>query len=448
MAAFFPSAFENRLSRLRLRTIVRLRWIAVAGQALTVAGVYWGLGIDLPIGLCLLIISLSAWVNIYLRVRFVMRDRVKSGHAFFMLAYDLFQLTALLYLTGGLQNPFAFLIIAPVTVSASSQPSLHTVALGFLSALCVTGLAFFHQPLPWFPGESLVLPRWYVAGIWVAVISGATFMALYVWRIAKETRQMSEALAATEMILMREQKLSALDGLAAAAAHGLGTPLSTITVVAKELSREIPKDSPLHDDVELLRSQAARCREILATLSKGAGEPDAMHGRLPLTHLIEEAVEPLRPLGTEIAVESGPMSGDGGGEPIGPRNPGALYGIGNLVENAVDFARSRVEVKARWSPETVEVVISDDGPGFPPGILERLGEPYVTTRRADLAAVAVEEGAGLGLGFFIAKTLLERSGARVEFRNDKGGGASVLVSWPRHVYEEGRDLLYAEPQQG
>ncbi|MEC9369021.1 MAG: ActS/PrrB/RegB family redox-sensitive histidine kinase, partial [Pseudomonadota bacterium] len=447
MQAFFPSAFENRVSRLRLRTIVRLRWIAVAGQALTVAGVYWGLGIDLPIGACLLIISLSAWVNIFLRIRFVSRERVRSGHAFFMLAYDLFQLSALLYLTGGLQNPFAFLIVAPVTVSASSQPSSHTIALGVLSALCVTALAFFHQPLPWFEGQSLTLPRWYVAGIWTAVISGAVFMALYVWRIAKETRQMSEALAATEMILMREQRLSALDGLAAAAAHGLGTPLSTITVVAKELSRELPKDSPLREDVELLRSQATRCREILATLSRGAGEPDAVLDRMPLTHLIEEAAEPLRALGTTIAVTSGVLSGRGGDtpEPVGARNPGVLYGIGNLIENAVDFAASRVDVDARWSADAVELHITDDGPGFPPAILERLGEPYVTTRRSGASVASGEdEGSGLGLGFFIAKTLLERSGARVEFSNAKApaAGAVVAVSWPRQVFEDGRDLLY------
>ncbi|MEM8743714.1 MAG: ActS/PrrB/RegB family redox-sensitive histidine kinase, partial [Pseudomonadota bacterium] len=294
MPPVVPIVADENTSRLRLRTIVRLRWIAVAGQAVTVALVYFVFGFDLPIGLCALVIALSAWLNIFLRMRFSGRLWLKSQHATAMLAYDILQLGALLYLTGGLQNPFAFLILAPVTVSASKQPLKHTLWLGLLLIVCITLLGYFHWPLPWYPGQTLELPLTYVAGVWAALVSGVIFFALYAQRIAKEAQQMSDALAATEAVLLREQSMSALDGLAAAAAHELGTPLSTIAVVAKELQREFPKDNPHHEDLALLKTQTDRCREILAKLSAGAEEPDAVLSRMPISQLLEEAAEPHR----------------------------------------------------------------------------------------------------------------------------------------------------------
>ncbi len=436
MASALTSTSEAGLSRLRIRTIVRLRWIAVIGQTLAVAGVYWGLGFDLPIVLCLLMIALSAWLNILLRIRYPARELLKNAQAATMLGYDIMQISALLYLTGGLQNPFAFLTIAPVIVSASTQPPRTTVLLAGLLAVCISLLTVMHRPLPWFPGEALTLPLLYVAGVWTALVSGAVFFSLYAWRIAKEARQMSDALAATEMVLMREQRLSALDGLAAAAAHELGTPLATISVVAKELLRELPADSPLREDAELLRSQSERCRVILGKLSQPADMEDALFAQAPITHLLEQAAEPCRGAGIQIAVSG--ASEDGATaheEPVAARNPGMLYGFGNLIENAADFARSRVDVTARWDDSAVVVTIADDGPGIPPAVMERLGEPYVTTRpTAPDEAALQEEGVGLGLGFFIAKTLLERSGARLELRNrTRGEGAVVAVRWDREA---------------
>jgi two-component system sensor histidine kinase RegB len=281
-------------------------------------------------------------------------------------------------------------------------------------------------------------------GVWAAVVSGILFISFYSWRTAEEARRMAEALAAAEMVLAREQKLSALDGLAAAAAHGLGTPLATIAVVAKELMRDTKPTDRHYEDVLLLRAQTERCREILAELAGRGEQLDLIVSRLPVSHLIEEVVSPHRLVAVPIEVKSGPALGIAGGsaaaiEPVTQRNPGMLYGLGNLVENAVDFAATKVEVEARWSADDVSIVIADDGAGFPPYVLEQLGEPFVTTRPSrSLERETPDEHIGMGLGFFIAKTLLERSGARLDLANRAGpdAGAVVTVTWPRAKFEQ------------
>lgn len=440
--ATVPEWLRAGESRLRLQTIVRLRWLAVLGQTITVIGAYWVLGIELPIGACLAVIALSAWINVALRIRYPASHRLKSYYAFLMLGYDILQLAALLYLTGGLQNPFAFLLIAPVTVSASTLPLKIIGALGALAIGAATLLTTFHYPLPWFDHTNLVLPFPYVMGVWAALVSGILFISFYSWRTAEEGRRMAEALAAAEMVLAREQKLSALDGLAAAAAHGLGTPLATIAVVTKELMRDVKPSDPHYEDLVLLRTQAERCREILAELAGRGEQLDLIVSRLSVSHLIEEAVSPHRLVSVPIEVETGPANGIQPGtpaaqEPVTQRNPGVLYGLGNLVENAVDFAASKVEVEARWSKDEVTVVIADDGAGFPANVLEQLGEPFVTTRPDQSWEEEAPDNVGMGLGFFIAKTLLERSGARLDLANRPGSqsGAVITVVWPRARFE-------------
>jgi two-component system, sensor histidine kinase RegB len=451
--ALAPDWLRQGESRLRLQTIVRLRWLAVLGQTITVVGAYWVLGIDLPIGGCLAVIALSAWINVALRIRYPASQRLRSHYAFVMLAYDVLQLAALLYLTGGLENPFAFLLIAPVTVSASTLPIRVTALLGALAIGAATLLTTFHHPLPWFHHSNLLLPFPYVMGVWAAVVSGILFIGFYSWRTAEEARRMAEALAAAEMVLAREQKLSALDGLAAAAAHGLGTPLATIAVVTKELMRDAKPTDPHYDDVVLLRAQAERCREILAELAGGGEQHDLIVSRLTLSHLIEEVVAPHRLVAVPIEVRTTAVEGvtprsATAQEPVGERNPGVIYGLGNLVENAIDFAATKVEVEARWSDKAVEIVIADDGAGFPPNVLEQLGEPFVTTRPAQgWRQEAPDEHIGMGLGFFIAKTLLERSGATLALANRPQGGAKVTVTWPRAKFEQrpARGELKPEP---
>jgi two-component system, sensor histidine kinase RegB len=431
---------EDSESRLRLQTAVRLRWFGVAGQLITVCYVYFVLGFNFDIGVCLALIALTAWLNVFFRLRYPMRTRLGTAFATALLAYDIVQLAALLYLTGGIENPFVFLIVAPVTVSAATLPPRNTIALGVLAAVATTLLVFWYRPLPWFTRGGFELPTLYNLGVLASVLAGTVFLALYVWRLAKEARQMSDALAATEMVLAREQQLHALDGLAAAAAHELGTPLSTITVVAKELALAAAKDGHLAEDIALLQSQAERCREILKKLTREPKEPDPLHARISVRELIEEAAAPYQGFNAEIVIRAGPEPGANAGasrEPVGERRPGVIYGLANLVENAVDFARQRVEITATWTAREVAISIADDGAGIAPPVLDALGEPYVTTRPAAPTGLSPDyEPSGMGLGFFIAKTLLERSGATVSLENNGPlGGAVAVVSWRREVFE-------------
>jgi two-component system sensor histidine kinase RegB len=430
-------------SRLRMQTIVRLRWFGVVGQLLTVVGVYWGFGYPFPIGLCLALIAISAWVNVFLRILYPARYRLSPTFATTLLAWDIAELAALLYLTGGIENPFTFLIVAPVTVSAATLPARNTILLGVLAMVAAGVLVEWHLPLPWPPEEGFALPRVYKIGMLASVVAGMIFLALYAARLSKESRQMSAALSATEHVLAREQKLHALDGLAAAAAHELGTPLATISLVTKELERDTRAIPAIQDDIALLRSQAERCREILRKLTRRPSEEDPHHASLPVTQLVQEAAAPYRALSAAVEIDSRALEGTEGGallEPIGQRRPGLIYGLGNLIENAVDFAREHVQITARWSERDVTITIADDGPGFSAEIMDTLGDPYVTTRSSVEPAKAKDydgEASGLGLGFFIAKTLLERSGARLALENRAAPlhGAVVRVTWQRETFE-------------
>ncbi|HET9904150.1 MAG TPA: ActS/PrrB/RegB family redox-sensitive histidine kinase [Xanthobacteraceae bacterium] len=416
----------------RLDTLVRLRWLALTGQTGAVLVVHFGLDFKLPLWPCLTVIGVSAWVNLALMLRDRMSPRIAPERAAWVLAFDLTQQAMLLYLTGGLQNPFAFLFLAPVLVSAMALPPRHTLLLGALAITWATALLFFHEPLPWASNDPLILPPLYMAAIWLCIVLALGYIGVYAWQIAEGQRSLSDALAATELVLAREQHLSQLDGLAAAAAHELATPLSTIAVIAKELERTLPPDAPYSDDIRLLRSQAQRCREILGKLTE-LSTGDTPFARTPLTALIEEVVAPHRNFGIDIDLL---LPEDPRDEPTVLRNPSLLYGLGNLVENAVDFAEKRVEIAVRWTPREVAITIADDGPGFSPEIRDRLGEPYLTTRGARRPATD-DEPSGLGLGFFIAKTLLERSGATLAFANRKAPehGAVVRVRWERADFD-------------
>jgi two-component system sensor histidine kinase RegB len=429
--------YHQRRRGVRLDTLLRLRWLAVIGQIAAVLIVQYGLEFDVPIWPCLAVIALSAWLNVVLRVRFGITKRLEPDRAAWLLALDIAVLAILLFLTGGLQNPFAFLFLGPVLISATALPARMTLMLAGFAITCSTLLVFFHYPLPWIAEEPLELPPLYMMGVWLAILLSIGFISIYAWQIIEESRQLADALAATELVLTREQHLSQLDGLAAAAAHELGTPLSTIVVVAKELELAIEPNSPHADDVRLLREQAHRCREILGKLTElpAAGEP---FERMKLSALIEEVVAPHRNFGVRIGVA---VPTELASEPVGARNPAILYGLGNLLENAVDFAREHVQVSATWDQNNVNVTISDDGPGFPPEVMDRMGEPYVTSRRRRMRAAA--ETTGLGLGFFIAKTLLERSGAALTLENRQfpQRGAVIHIGWDRADFE--RPLLGA-----
>ncbi len=415
---------------LRLQTIVRLRWLAVAGQSIAVVIVALWMRFPMPLIPSFLLIALLAAVNIHLTLRYPPAHRLPPAAAFTLLGIDLAQLTALLFITGGLANPFAPLVSVPVIISSASQPKWYSVALALLAVVGVTALAFSPFALPWYGGTVLAIPSALMLGFWSAIVSTTAFAAFYTYRVSLEASELAEALAATELVLQREQHLSQLDGLAAAAAHELGTPLATISVVAKEMERELGADPRFGEDVQLLRSQAERCRDILRRLTTLSSSDEAHMRNLPLSSMIEEVIAPHREFGIEIRLVN---EGDGTREPVTTRNPGILYGLGNLIENAVDYAKSAVTVTVRSTADLVAVTIGDDGDGYAPDILARIGEPYVTRRLKE------DSAGGLGLGLFIAKTLLERSGAMLTFEN--GGperpGAQVRVVWPRAAIEAG-----------
>ncbi|MDF1627624.1 MAG: ActS/PrrB/RegB family redox-sensitive histidine kinase [Parvibaculaceae bacterium] len=431
------SVFANTRTGVRLQTLVMLRWLAVAGQMAAVLIVNFGLEFTLPLGPCLAAIAASAWLNVFLSIRYRATVRLSQPQAAIYLAYDLLQLSTLLYFTGGLGNPFALLLLVPVTISATTLTPRLTILLLSLSLACVAALGFFSVPLPWREGETLHLPTIYQMGIGTALFLGLGFMTVFAWRIAEETRRMSNALEATEMVLAREQRLSALDGLAAAAAHELGTPLGTIALVARELQRNKPTDEQMDEDLALLRSQAERCKEILSRLTMRPDKRDALYSRIEIQALIAEVIGPHQDMDVffDVKVEGA----EGVSAPAFARRPEILYGLGNFVENAADFARKRVAVSVTYDANRIRLSITDDGPGFNADLMDKLGEPYLTTRPRGLADRRADQGTheGMGLGFFIGKTLLERSGADVAIGNRTDGvtGAVVVVEWPRDAVE-------------
>lgn len=413
--------------RLRLDTLTRLRWLAIGGQSAAILFVAFVLRFPTPLAETAAAILVATILNVALSLAYPGAHRLGSLTSALLLGFDILQLSALLYLTGGLENPFALLILAPVMISAATLEPRYTVVLGLTAVAFASILAVYHRPLPWFEGQELVMPGIYVAGIWVAILLALAFLGTYAWRVADEARNLARALAATEVVLEREQHLTALDGLAAAAAHQLGTPLATISVVAREMQRQVPENSLLREDIDLLYQESARCRAILGKLTSLGSDAGGPLGEHDIGQVLEEVVAPHRNFGIVIDVR---LEGSDPA-PRCRRNPGLLYGIGNLVENAVDFAKSRVTLAARWSASEVTLVISDDGEGFPPTVLQRLGEPYVTTRReSGQDERRRHEGGGMGLGLFIAKTLLERSGGRIVWGNAAGGGgAEIRISW-------------------
>jgi two-component system sensor histidine kinase RegB len=442
--------------RVRLRTLSNLRWLAIAGQSAALFLVYFALGYSLPILYCAIAIAVSAALNVALSLRYPAAHRLTNREATFYLGFDVLQLAVLLYLTGGIANPFALMFVAPVVIAAATLNLGNVLILAFIAFASVSLIAIRHRPLPWPEGDTLLLPQLYQAGIWTALVIGIGFTSVYAWRIASESARMSAGLAATQLALSREHRLAALGALATAAAHELGTPLGTIAVVARELERTLSaggaENSPEVEDVRLLRAQAERCRTIIARL---ANPEEALLGataRLPLGALLDDICDPHRGEDLEIRVTIAAPPG----EPMVPqvwRAPELLHGLGNIIENAADFARTLVAVSASWDAQYLHVTVTDDGPGFAPEIFEALGEPYITSRPGQHALGTTELGPvgtldkheGMGLGFFIAKILLEQTGGVVRAVNPSGGGAQVAIRWARGVIDGPLPPAQSEP---
>lgn len=421
---------------IRLRTLILLRWVAIAGQLAAVAAALL-IGAHFSLLAVLLAIGLAIALNLALSLR--PGRRITAREAAWQLGFDLAQIAMLLALTGGMENPFALLLLAPVTVAATALPGRHLLALGLATCAMVTLAAAFAQPLT-FHATGLSLQRPLLVGHWFAIVIGALFFSVYARLVAAEVSATSDALFAARMALEREQKLQHLGGVVAAAAHELGTPLATIKLVSAELADELsdalPDREDLAEDLALLRQSADRCRDILKSMG-GAGREDLLIRSAPLSELLAEAAAPHRDRGIRITEPSGDEN------PIVHRDAAVIHGLRNLIQNGVDFARAQVTMQTGSDRREIWVRVSDDGPGFPPALLPRIGSPFLTTRPRAEDGRSYE---GMGLGLFIAKALLERSGARLRFGNGPQG-AEVTVTWLRERIEaDNRAALGQNPQ--
>lgn len=433
---------QGRSNWIRLRTLILLRWVAILGQLTAITVAHRMYNLQLELGLCYMAVGVSVIGNLIAIFVFPENKRLSETENFLMVLFDLLQLAYLLYLTGGLHNPFTLLMLGPVTISASVMGLRSTLIIGGTAIVLVTLLAEFHLPLRTEEGFVQRIPDLFVFGNWIAIIIATVFMGAYSRRISSEMHSMSDALAATQMALSREQKLTDLGGVVAAAAHELGTPLATIKLASAELIDELDDRPDLREDAALIREQADRCRDILRDMGR-AGKDDLHLRQAPLSTVINEAAEPHMHRGKRIHFEEGPGEGGNNQQPSILRKPEVIHGLRNLIQNAVDFSRANVWVEAVWTDDTISVRILDDGRGYPPHLIGRIGDPFVRRRRAETERTARPEYEGMGLGLFIAKTLLERSGAELSFANGSDPyqtitlqkerrGAIVEVIWPRN----------------
>ena len=434
----------------RLRTFIYLRWLAVFGQSgAVIAGLFF-LNLNLKLELISSLILLSASINILATLLYPENKRLSEKDIFLLLMYDLIQLSILLFLTGGLTNPFSVLILVPVTISATALRLRPTLILGSLAALLVTILGFFYIPLKTINNMSLE-PEVLLVGTWLALLITVSFLAGYARRVTVEMASMSEALIATQMALDREQRLTALGGVVAAMAHELGTPLSTIKLVSSEILNEIDLTSEIREDIELINSQVDRCRDILKDMGRRGKDDTHLH-ITPLLSLIQEATEPHQNRGKSIILEVDGWHGNIFDdiklkEHLSVyRRPEIIHGIRNLVQNAVDFAKSTVWIRVDWQKDIVSFIITDDGLGFSPDMIGRLGDPFLRDKAHKTHVRELKHYEGMGLGLFIAKTLLERTGATLLFSNNRlkndtnpknllKDGAVVQVNWPKSLLE-------------
>jgi two-component system sensor histidine kinase RegB len=424
----------------RLRTLLFLRWLAILGQTAAIVVASFYLGLSIALGFCYLAIGASVLSNLVATNVFPENQRLDDRDAMFMLLFDLSQLCFLLFLTGGLNNPFALLILGPVTISATALTLRSTIILGALAVILVSVLAFFHLPLRDAMGTQLELPGLFVAGFWVAIVIGIVFLSVYARRVSSETHRMSQALLATQMALAREQKLTDLGGVVAAAAHELGTPLATIKLVSSELADDLAHHPDWVEDAKLICTQADRCRDILRSMGR-AGKDDLHMRSAPLGAIIREAAEPHEHRGIAINYDISAEKDAPPHQPVIWRKPEIVHGLRNLIQNAIDFADQQIWIEARWGNDTIALHIIDDGPGYPVDLLGRLGDPFL--RRRTHSTPEKRPGyEGMGLGVFIAKTLLERAGAHVSFANASDDvsrqdgrlyqrGAIAGVVWPK-----------------
>ena len=403
------------------KTLVSLRWIAIVGQLIAINFVYYYFKLELPIIAAHIIVLVGLITNLILQFK-IKENQLKDLYSALFLIYDLFQLTFLLYLTGGISNPFSFLMIVPSIVSSTFLSMGTTIILGTLTIISLFFLKNYHKILPGLDAYSFSFPEYYLEGILISIIIGLIFLSYFGIRFSGETKKRTEALDKLQQVMATEYRLDSLGGLAAAAAHSLGTPLATISVVAKELKKEIGDKSKHAKDLELLVSQSKRCSDILRRISRKEIEDDQFINIIKVEDLLEEIIISFKET-SDVKINL--ISDEDKNKINIKRAPELVYGLRNFIGNAIKFSKSRVKIILRSNDEIIEIKINDDGPGIPEDIIEKIGEPYIRSKSKKLSS-----NSGLGLGTFLGKTLLERKNAKLLFkRNGELGGALVLISW-------------------
>ena len=406
--------------QLEKKTLVFLRWIAIIGQLIAIYTVYFIFKFQLQILYCSLIIFFGALTNVYLQLWFK-KSQLSTLDSTFFLFYDLFQLSFLLFLTGGIKNPFVIFLIVPSIVSSTLLTLKNTFILSFATILFLLVITFYHLPLP-HPGDfDFIVPDYYLYAMPISVVIALIFLTYFGARFGIESRKRAEALKELELILAKEQELQSIGLQAAAAVHSLGTPLSTITVIAKELKKEIVQNPKYSKDIDLLLSQAKRCSEILKKISQAQIEDDKFVNEVTIQNLLIEITKSFEEISEKKIILNLDKAKK---EILMHRSVEITYGIRNFVGNAVKFSKNKVKITLDTNSNQVKISISDDGPGFPEDVSKRIGQPYITTRSEDLGSKA-----GLGLGTFIGKTLLERKKASLNFSNLEKKGALVKITW-------------------
>ena len=403
------------------KTLVNLRWIAIIGQIIAINFVHFYLKLDLPYIETHIIIFIGLITNIVLQFN-IRTNQLKDLSSSLFLAYDLLQLSALLYLTGGIFNPFVLLIIIPTIVSSTFLSMGTTIILGTITIGLLFILKEYHKILPGLDIYNFNFPEYYLAGVLVSIIIGLVFLSYFGIRFSGETKKRSEALDKLQQVMAKEYELDSLDGQAAAAAHSLGTPLATISVVAKELKKEIGDKSKHSKDLDLLISQSKRCSDILKKISKKEISEDQFINLIKVESLLEEIIISFE----ETSDKKITLLENGDKNKINiKRSPEIVFGLRNFIGNAIKFANREVLIKLISDEQNLVLIVNDDGPGFAEDIIKLIGEPYLKSRSKQIAGKA-----GLGLGIFLGKTLLERKKAQLTFFNNEDlKGATVKIAW-------------------
>jgi len=418
LSEVFTSQDDVKLNK---QTLVILRWIAIVGQFIAISVVFFILKFEFPFLYCAGIIFLGVGTNVYLQFRNT-QSQINNLNSTIYLLYDLFQLAVLLYLTGGITNPFTILLIIPAIVSSTFLTLRSTLNLSFVTIVILVLLTIYHYPLPHADEFHFHVPKYYLYAIPISIIIGLVFLTYFGTRFGLETRKRSEALNKLELVLAKEHELKTIGVQAAAAAHSLSTPLSTIRVIVKELEKELGSQSKHSKDINLLMSQTLRCGEILKKLSMVPLKKDEFFENVKLEDLLNEIISSFKEISNK---NFSLISRNNKNNPTVKRKAELTYGLRNFIGNATKFSKSLVEIKLESNNEITKIIVCDDGPGFPNDVIKFLGEPYIGSKNKE-----INSKSGLGLGTFIGKTLLERLKANIEFsQSSETGGAMVTIQW-------------------